>query len=79
MWRRSRPCESHAHDTYESDKSYEPCDFDDPDKCYELCATYQSYEPGEFCDNDFCDPNESHKHGDSGQYAVTTSVGVVRG
>lgn len=68
MWRRPRPCESHAHDSYEpynSDDSYEPHDSYDS---YELCA---AYEPNDH--NESGDRNESHEPGGSGQRTVTTS------
>ena len=61
MWRRPRPRECHAHESYESydsDRSYEPYE------SYEPC---QAYEP-----NESYDPNEYHEPGGSGQSTVTT-------
>jgi hypothetical protein len=59
VWRRPRPCESHAHESYEPDRSYEPYE---PSESYEPCELSESY-----------DPNESHEPGGSGQCTVTTS------
>ena len=77
MWRRPRPCDSHAREYYEPDRSYEPCEPNEscdpneshePDRFYEPGAAYELREP-----NESCDPNESHELGGSGQCAVTTS------
>jgi hypothetical protein len=53
VWRRPRPCESHARESYEPDKSREPddsCEPDDsygPDESYEPDQSYESCEPGQ--------------------------------
>ena len=74
MWRRPRPCESHAHEYYEPDRSHESDSSDEPDRSYEFDRFYEpdssdercaAYEPRE--------PNESREPGGSGQCTVTTS------
>jgi hypothetical protein len=43
VWRRARPCESHAHESYQPDQSY------DPEQSYDPCESYapHAYEPNE--------------------------------
>ncbi|WAC90300.1 hypothetical protein [Mycobacterium sp. Aquia_213] len=80
MWRRPRPCDSHAHDYYgpcEPNESYElrePNQSCDPNQSYEPGAAYELREPNESCHLDEPgNPNESHKLGGSGRWTVTTS------
>ena len=68
VWRRPRPCESHASESYEPDRSYEPDKSYELDRSYESCAAYEPREPNESCAAD-----ESHEPGGSGQCTVTTS------
>ncbi|WAJ46629.1 hypothetical protein OK015_09310 [Mycobacterium sp. Aquia_216] len=73
MWRRPRPCESHAGDSYKSDDSdkspdpddsYKPDGFDksrDPDDSYERA---QSYEPDQRYEHDQRDePDQLYQSG----------------
>ncbi|CQD09162.1 hypothetical protein BN1232_01665 [Mycobacterium lentiflavum] len=76
MWRRPRPGDSDAHDSAECDQRHDSDHPDESDESYELCAAYQLGEPNdEFCDsydNDYGDPNYSHKPGGAGRCGLTT-------
>ena len=52
MWRRARPCEPHAHESYQPDQSYDPDESNAP-HAYESCGPNESYESVE--------PNESYE------------------
>jgi len=59
VWRRPRPCESHARESYEPDKSYEPDDSYEPDQSYESdesCEPDDSYEPDQSYES--CEPGQ---------------------
>jgi hypothetical protein len=53
VWRRPRPCESHARESYEPDRSYEPREPNescDPDDSYGPDESDESYNPDESCE-----------------------------
>jgi hypothetical protein len=47
VWRRPRPCESHARESYEPDKYCEP---GEPGKSYAPDESYASDNPDESCE-----------------------------
>jgi hypothetical protein len=67
VWRRPRPCDSHAHNSYQPDESYEPCAANDSRESNEPDKSYEPWPAYDFCDlnGDSYDPNKSRDPSES--------------